>query len=503
MKSRIIIFILLAISNTTLIFGQKPAFPFPYHVNYTKGSIKPNNQTQAQIDNEIKAFYNHWKSVYLKTGCGDTTQYYVEYINGPAICVSEGQGYGMVITAYMAGYDSMAKTYFDGLYKWYTMHPSNINPLLMNWQQGVGCISIGNDAATDGDLDIAYALLLADKQWGSSGKINYLEKALNIINAIKQSEIYSLVNSTQLGDWANGDHQFEDDSRTSDFMFDHFRSFQKATSDATWNNILNECYNLVDSMQTNYSPVTGLLPDFIEDCDGIPHPAAPNFLEGAEDGFYYYNACRTPWHLGVDYLTSGDVRAKKACDLMNTWLKNHTGNNINKIRSGYQLNGNDIAGNNYQDLAFMAPFAVGACVNSANQTWLNDLWTYIINEPIGNSDYYGNTIKMLCMIILAGDYWTPLGVISGLNDSALKSEINHFKIFPNPFSTQTTLLTNTPLHNATIIVDNYFGQTVKQITNISSQSIIFQRGNLPSGLYFLHLLQDNNTIMTAKIIITD
>jgi hypothetical protein len=256
-------------------------------------------------------------------------------------------------------------------------------------------------------------------------------------------------------------------------------------------------------MQTNYSPVTGLLPDFIEDCDGIPHPAAPNFLEGAEDGFYYYNACRTPWHLGVDYLTSGDVRAQKACDLMNTWLKNHTGNNINKIRSGYQLNGNDIAGNNYQDLAFMAPFAVGACVNSANQTWLNDLWTYIINEPIGNSDYYGNTIKMLCMIILAGDYWTPLGVISGLNDSALKSEINHFKIFPNPFSTQTTLLTNTPLHNATIIVDNYFGQTVKQITNISSQSIIFQRGNLPSGLYFLHLLQDNNTIMTAKIIITD
>lgn len=498
MKKFFLLLLILA-GHKILIFGQTPNFPFPYHVLYTVGTIKPNNQTQAQLDNEVTAFYDNWKAIYLKIGCGDTTQYYVEYINGGAICVSEGQGYGMVIVAYMAGYDPNAKKYFDGLYKWYKMHPSTINTTLMNWQQGTGCVSTGNDAATDGDLDIAYALLLADKQWGSGGNINYLQEALNLIAAIKQSERFAPINSLHLGDWANGDPQYEDDTRPSDFMYDHFRSFQNATSDAVWTNITDECYYLVNVIQTNYSPATGLLPDFIEDCDGSPHPAPPNFLEGPEDGYYYYNACRAPWHLGVDYLISGDIRAKNACDMINIWLQNNTSNNVNNIFSGFQLNGNNIAGNNYNDMAFIAPFAVSACVNASNQTWLNDLWTYIINEPIGNSDYYGNTIKMLCMIIMAGDYWVPQNVTSGISEHSLLS----FEVFPNPFSTQTVIQTGNLLKNATLTVDNCFGQTVTQIKNISGQTITLHRDNLASGLYFINLTQDNQVIATKKIVITD
>src|SRR5581483_5861742 len=118
--------------------AQAPAFPFPQHVVYTTGSIKPNNQTQVQLDNEVINFYNAWKPVYLKAGC-TAGEYYIEYINGNEICVSEGQGYGMVIVAYMAGYDPNAKTYYDGLYQWYKTHPSTINTTLMNWQQGTGC----------------------------------------------------------------------------------------------------------------------------------------------------------------------------------------------------------------------------------------------------------------------------------------------------------------------------------------------------------------------------
>ena len=33
-------------------------------------------------------------------------------------------------------------------------------------------------SATDGDMDIAYSLLLADNLWGSHGKINYKEEAI-------------------------------------------------------------------------------------------------------------------------------------------------------------------------------------------------------------------------------------------------------------------------------------------------------------------------------------
>lgn len=76
-------------------------------------------------------------------------------------------------------------------------------------------------------------------------------------------------------------------------------------------------------------------------------------------------------------------------------------------------------------------------------------------------------------------------------------------IFPNPFSTQTTLQTDFFLKNATLTVYNLCGQTVKQIKNISGQTVTLHRDNLQSGLYFIHLTQDNKAITTDKLVITD
>lgn len=77
------------------------------------------------------------------------------------------------------------------------------------------------------------------------------------------------------------------------------------------------------------------------------------------------------------------------------------------------------------------------------------------------------------------------------------------EIFPNPFSSQTVLQTVNPLHNATLTVYNSHGQAVKQIKNINGQTVILSRDNLASGLYFVHLTQDNKVIATKKILITD
>ncbi|MDP1746239.1 MAG: LamG-like jellyroll fold domain-containing protein, partial [Bacteroidota bacterium] len=77
------------------------------------------------------------------------------------------------------------------------------------------------------------------------------------------------------------------------------------------------------------------------------------------------------------------------------------------------------------------------------------------------------------------------------------------KLYPNPFSTQVTLQTDNLLHNATLTVYNCFGQTVKQIKNISGQTITLFRDNLPSGLYCIQLTQDNKIITTDKLVITD
>jgi len=76
-------------------------------------------------------------------------------------------------------------------------------------------------------------------------------------------------------------------------------------------------------------------------------------------------------------------------------------------------------------------------------------------------------------------------------------------VFPNPFSTQTNLQTDILLHNATLTVYNCLGQTIRKITNISGKTATLQRDNLPNGLYFIRLTQDNKQIATKKLIITD
>lgn len=78
-----------------------------------------------------------------------------------------------------------------------------------------------------------------------------------------------------------------------------------------------------------------------------------------------------------------------------------------------------------------------------------------------------------------------------------------FTAFPNPFSSSTTLKTGSYLRNATLLVYNLYGELVKEIQNISGETIIFSRDNLPSGLYFLNIIEGSKIILSDKLIITD
>jgi hypothetical protein len=76
-------------------------------------------------------------------------------------------------------------------------------------------------------------------------------------------------------------------------------------------------------------------------------------------------------------------------------------------------------------------------------------------------------------------------------------------IFPNPFISSTTIKTINHLKNATLIIYNSFGQTLKQVKNITGQTVSLTRDNLPNGLYFIRLTEENKIIAVEKLIITD
>ncbi len=386
-------------------FAQEPQKPFPQNVKYFAGVIKPNGLSQTQLDDEVRSFYTQWKKRFVKNVPGKTESYIWFEGKDKKQCVSEGQGYGMIITTLMAGCDPGAKTTYDRLFNYYRAHPSGRGKHLMAWAQYTNGKDVDKTSATDGDMDVAYSLLLADKQWGGKGPINYLQAAKNIIGDIMQYEINHQTWSVTLSDGVEAESKDYFATRSSDFMPSHFKAFATATNDNRWLKVVDAGYKLFIGMQDKYSPEAGLVPDFIVGINKTPKPVQPHFLESAYDGYYNYNACRVPWRIGTDYLLSGDKRAKTITDRINRWIRETTNNDTYNLSAGYTLAGNDIKGRYFEALSFIAPFAVSASVDTKNQVWLNKIWKYLLDFKMKDFDYYDNTIKLMDMIIISGNYW--------------------------------------------------------------------------------------------------
>ncbi|GHH81391.1 hypothetical protein GCM10018781_63950 [Kitasatospora indigofera] len=382
-----------------------PAVPFGSHqFPYAAGTLKPSG-AQSALDQQVISTYNAWKAAFVKQNCGNG---WYEVISPDADhpYVAEAQGYGMVVTATMAGADPNARTVFDGMVKYMLAHKSVNNANLLAAEQDTSCKSVnGSDSATDGDLDVAYGLLLADKQWGSSGSYNYKDLAVKHINAIKASEVNPTTHLMLLGDWsASGDPQYWI-TRSSDFMLDHFRAFKAATGDGAWDTIRTAHQNLITSQQSKYAAGTGLVADFIVNTNSTPKPAAGEVLESPNDGDYGWNACRDPWRIGTDAVTGGDAASLASARKLNAWIKTKAGGNPDTIVTGYHLNGT--AFGTGKDMAFTAPFVVTAMTDPGSQAWLDALWTKLAATPISSSLYYGGSVQLQSMIVASGNYWVP------------------------------------------------------------------------------------------------
>jgi endo-1,4-beta-D-glucanase Y len=397
--------------------------PFGNHAfKYAAGVLKPTGTPQS-LDDATTAYYEKWKATYLLPMCGG---YIVKSGMGTgaaddAFSVSEGHGYGMVITALMAGYDPKAQEIFNGLYKVFREFPSVNTGDLMDWQildkcppggsckeVVPGCFRIdGPDSgsATDGDMDIAFALLLADKQWGSNGA--YLGEAKKVIAAIKEKEMNAQTKYPLLADdIVKGDTMFFT-TRPSDFMLDHFRSFSKATGDAFWTQSLDGLHGLLDGIQMRDAPMTGLIPDFVVETDMTPKPAPPKWPadEGDSTGEYSYNSCRVPWRLTTDFVVSGDAKTKAEVAKINTWFKAKSGGDPHIVEDGYKLNGEIGSSATGTDLSFLAPFVVASIVDT-DQSWVDKAWAELLKDP-KDPRYFGDTIKMMSMIVVSQNWWAP------------------------------------------------------------------------------------------------
>lgn len=151
----------------------------------------------------------------------------------------------------------------------------------------------------------------------------------------------------------------------------------------------------------------------------------------------------------------------------------------------------------------------------------NALWaksTGGIAREFGN----GITTDVSRNIIVTGNFnssTVPFGITNlnneGYNDIfvAKLSEITSIAeensidqaihIYPNPVSWSISLHTEIFVKDATLKVYNSHGQEVKQLINLSGKTFTLNRDNLPGGLYFIHIIENNNIIASGRVIIAE
>lgn len=396
---KVALFAAVSVSVTAVLAGAGPAAaasvarPFPAHVTYQTG-VRP-SASQAEQDAAVKKQYDSWKKTYLRQACGGYLVWATDDAPNKGT-VSEAQGYGMNIVPLMAGYDDQAKTIFDGMWKFVQDHRDGKG--LFQWKiDGKTCkyADTGTpDSATDGDLDVGYGLILADKQWGG-----YSAAAKDWLAKIYQHDVASD------GHLKIADDAGDDGTRPSDFMLDHLRAFAKYDTAHDWNKVVTRTEQLITQFTAKYSPNANLLSDFVVGANTTsPKPAPADYLENQPDNIVGYNSVRVPWHMGTDALLYGGKVATEVAKKESASYQSHSGADPAKIYPHTKLDGTPT---NTSDQSEVAPNPVGvAAMVAGDQAWTDSLWKYLAGNPYGDT-YYGETIKLLVYLVMSGNYWAP------------------------------------------------------------------------------------------------
>lgn len=386
-----------------------PARPFPVANQTVTGHrlTRPDNR----VVNDLRAAYDAWRGRYLvwtTPRLDGAPRLRVRTDTAPrADTVSEGQGYGMLLTVWFAGHDPWAQVRFDGLWRYAADHRSTIDDRLMDWHvPSTGRAEPGDDnSAFDGDADIAYALLLADAQWGSAGLIDYRAAALRVIAGLHDSTLGPQSHLPLLGDWVdpnNADYS-EWTPRTSDWMPAHFRAFAAASGEPDWTLATDAVYASAAQLQADHAPGTGLLPDFATGGPAGLAPAPSGFLESLRDGAWSYNAVRFPWRFGADALYHGDPRAAGAVTAFATWARNVSGT-PDRLASTYTLQGVPDPGYRWTSSLFQSTTMVACAVDPQGQVWMDAAWARVSTDHEG---YFEDSVSLLAMLTTAGRAWLP------------------------------------------------------------------------------------------------
>jgi endo-1,4-beta-D-glucanase Y len=386
------------------------AFPFPQN-RQAAGSIYP----AGYLNSDVQTAYARWTNdLVTTTNAGGHRRVQRTSSDGVDTCrplgstVSEGIGYGMLIAVYMND-----QGLFDDLWLYEQQNLDQFG--LMNWApNGPTDVTDGcTGGATDADEDMAFALVMADRQWGGQGSLSqtYLAAAQAQMKNIWYNEIYSYL-WIRAGDgmWATNANQ-----NISYYAPAYYRVFAKVDPAACapgvsaasanppcdgWLGAINQSYATIsDALSSaNGNQANGLVPGWCDDSHGAPCSAS-----GSQPFNFQYDACRTPFRIGLDASWNSYAAAKAYVASTSAFF---SGIGASHIVDGYALNGSPQAANPGKlSAAFIGPATVGAMTFAADQQFVNDGYAAIATDTaFAGGEYYESSWTVMSLLMLTGNF---------------------------------------------------------------------------------------------------
>jgi len=297
----------------------------------------------------------------------------------------EAMGFGMLLAAY-----AKDKTTFDGLFTFYKSKRTTEAKNMMAWS--VTCDSfLDKGSATDGDIDVAFALIVASKQW--SGE-TYLDDAKAILTLIRDNLFKTCtVNSASIYIIAPGYNNIAWGGCDEMDMMYHttafFRVFASVTGDNAWEKLANDAYV---TLGTGSHPTTGLVPDWQKATGGAS-------TASYRVHYFGYDACRAPWRLTLDYLWNGNTQSQQWANKVSTWAN---GVGAANIVDGYEIDGTKRGSN--KNSSFLGGFAVATMAK--DQTTVDNFSNEL--SKLNDTYWFNINTRVLYLFTLTGNFWNPM-----------------------------------------------------------------------------------------------
>lgn len=245
----------------------------------------------------LSGLWNSYKQEYWEESTGRTLDKQQNDIT-----TSEGQSYTMLRAVWQSD-----KPTFDKSWQW-TKEQLQREDNLFSWKWGQksdGTYGVlteqnGQNTASDGDSDIALALVMATSRWQQN---SYLDEAKKIIPSIWEEEVITVKGTPYLAS-----NNLEKDSlkdaviNPSYFAPYAYRIFSKIDTKHDWTRLVDSSYDVINTSidaKLDKSSTAGLVPDWVLMNKQTGELRAPTDLAGLTTN-YSYDAMRTTWRLALD-----------------------------------------------------------------------------------------------------------------------------------------------------------------------------------------------------------